>query len=108
MELILSQLGPAVAFLGLLIWLGKLYFSGGLIPKSVVEDLKANFKQQIERERIISDTWREVAIKNTETLSRISSQNERLIESQQVIEAFILSIPRRPHELSSGSGGNFE
>lgn len=108
MELLLAQLGPAAAFLGLLLWLGKLYFSGGLVSRSVVTDMQLNFKQQIERERDISDTWREVAIKNSETLSKISNQNERLLESQQVIEAFILSIPRRPRELPSGSGGNFE
>lgn len=108
MELILAQLGPAVAFLGLLLWVGKLYFSGQLVSKSTVVDMKENFNQQIAREREISDMWRQVAVNNTESLGKISSQMERLLESQQTVEAFILSIPRRPRELPSGSGGTFE
>lgn len=108
MNLSPSEIVPSVGFLGLLLWFGRLYFSGKLVPKSTVDDMKENFKQQIERERSISDAWREVAINNTKALNRISNQNERLLESQQVIEAFILSIPRRPLELPSGSGGDLK
>lgn len=108
MEVLLAQLGPAVAFLGLLLYVARLYFTGRLVPKSTIDDMKENFNQQITRERQISNDWRQVAINYNESLARISNQNERLLESQQTIEAFILSISRRPRELPSGSGGNLE
>ncbi len=91
-SVILAQAGPSVAFLGLIIWIGRLYFSGRLIPRQTVIDLKENFTQQIEREREISNNWREVAINGTSTLATLTSQNERLIEGQKTVEAFILSL----------------
>ena len=106
MEILLAQLGPAVAFLGLLLTFGTLWMKGKFYTESSVNDMKENFKQQIERERKISDDWRQVAMNNNDALAKLSSQNERLLDSQQTIEAFILSIPRRPRELESGPGGN--
>lgn len=108
MELVLAQLGPAVAFLGLLLYFGRQWIAGRFYTKLTVDDMKENFNQQILRERKISDDWRQVALNNTEAIAKLSSQMERLIESQQTIEAFILSIPRRPRELQQGSGGTYE
>lgn len=104
---LLAQAGPSVAFLGLIIWIGRLYFSGRLIPRSTVTDMKENFTQQIEREREISNNWREVALNGTTALTTLSSQNERLLEGQKTVESFILSLSQsRPRqELTSGLGG---
>lgn len=116
-SVLLAQAGPSVAFLGLLIWFGRLYFSGRLVPKSEVDRMQQNFQQQIERERQISDAWREVAANNTDTLGKLTSQTERLLEGQRTVETFILSLPRGgvgelpargARQLSQGPGGTWQ
>lgn len=107
-SVILAQLGPSAAFLGLLLWLGRLYYTGKLVPRSTVVDMQQNFAQQIAREREISDNWRSVAANNTEALRKLSYQTERLIEGQKTVEAFILSLTHvQPKiELTMGPGGS--
>lgn len=106
-SVLLAQLGPSAAFLGLLIWLGRIYYSGKLVPRSTLVDQQQNFAQQIAREREISDVWQKVATNQADVLMKLSNQNERMLEGQKTIEAFILSLaqsqPRR--ELTAGSGG---
>jgi hypothetical protein len=79
--------------------------------------MQQNFQQQIERERQISDDWREVATNNTDTLSKLTSQTDRLLEGQKTVETFILSLPRAivgdpsPREvrqLRQGPGGSWQ
>ncbi len=113
---LLAQAGPSVAFLALLIWFGRLYFTGRLIPKSEVDRLERNFQQQIERERQITDIWHEVATNNNESLGKLTGQTDRLLESQKTVETFILSLPRSdinelppgPRRLSQGPGGRWQ
>jgi hypothetical protein len=116
-SVILAQAGPSVAFLGLLIWFGRLYFTGRLVPKSEVDRMQQNFQQQIERERQISDDWREVAMNNTESLGKLTGQTDRLLEGQKTVETFILSLPRGgvgelpaigSRQLSQGPGGKWQ
>jgi len=116
-SVLLAQGGPALAFLGLLIFVGRLYYTGKLVPKSEVDRMQQNFQQQIERERQISDDWREVATNNMDSLAKLTSQTDRLLEGQKTVETFILSLPRNgvgelpslgPRRLSQGPGGTWQ
>lgn len=116
-SVLLAQLGPSAAFLGLVIWIGRLYFSGRLVPRSTVIDMKENFTQQIAREREISDNYRQSALVSNDALLKISSQSERLLEGQKTVEAFILSLPRGgvgelpapgSPQFSQGPGGTWQ
>lgn len=106
-SMLVGQLGPAAAFLGLLIWLGRLYYSGKLVPRATLIDMKENFSQQIAREREISDNWQKIASNNTEALGKLSSQVEKLSEGQRTVETFILSLSQNQSRqgLTSGTGG---
>ena len=115
-SVLLAQAGPSVAFLGLLIFIARLYFTGKLVPKSEVDRMQQNFQQQIERERQISDDWREVATNGADALVKLTNQTDRLLEGQKTVETFILSLPRGgvvdqpigPRRLSQGPGGTWQ
>lgn len=116
-SVLLAQAGPSVAFLGLLIWFGRLYFTGRLVPKSEVDRMQQNFTQQIAREREISDKWCEVATNGADALAKLTNQNDRLLDGQKTVETFILSLPRGgvgelpaigSRQLSQGPGGTWQ
>jgi hypothetical protein len=104
--MILIQGGPSAAFLGLLVFVGRLVYTGKLVPRSAVEDIKENFKQQINREREISESWHTVVTNNAGALQKMADQNEKLLEGQKTVEAIISSIPRATLQITSGLSGS--
>lgn len=90
------------ALLGLLIYAGRRIFSGDLIARKAMEDLKQNYEAQLEREKEISVSWRDAHQNLLETVSRLTQQGDRMLEGQRTIEAFILSLPRPSHATPGG------
>jgi hypothetical protein len=95
----------STALLGLVVYGARLIFQGRLVPRSTVEDVKSSCRDQVQREREIAEIQRAATIQMIEAFNTQSHQVERLVEGQETIRAFILSLPRPP-QLTSGPGGN--
>jgi hypothetical protein len=72
--------GGAVTLLGLTVWL---VFTGRLVPRSTVEDLRAD-----------RDNWRDAALAKEET-RQVEAEQSRLVldELAQTVDRFISSLP---------------
>lgn len=93
----------ATTFFGLLIFVARLYYTGKLVPRSTIDDMRLDFERQIARERELADYWRQVATNALECVDKQSSQIELLLQSQKTIEAFIISLPRPTQAMSTST-----
>lgn len=96
------------ALLGLLIYAARRIFSGDLIARKAMEDLKQNYEAQLEREKEISVSWRDAHQRLLESVTALTQQGNRMLEGQRTIEAFVLAMAHIPQDASSRLGGSSE
>jgi hypothetical protein len=93
----LWSLTPWGAILGILVFLTMAISRGWLIPKSIHERF-------VDQERVRGDEWKETALDQRAVNAEIRKQNGQLIESQQVVQAF-LRAASPPFEETKEQGG---
>ena len=94
LKILLVGSGFIGGIVGLAIYAARLIYTGKLVPRSTLEDRKADFAEQIAREREISDTYRLASENNAAALQRQSELTEKVLEEQKLIKDFILSLKR--------------
>lgn len=90
------------ALLGLLIYAGRRIISGDLVTRKAFDDLKQNYRDQLEREKEISVSWRDAHQTLLESVTKLTQQGDRMLEGQRTIEAFVLAMPRPASNASPG------
>lgn len=92
LQVALATGGLFTGVVGLLVYVARLYFSGKLVPRTSLDDMKTQYEERLKREAEISTYYRVSSEVVTTTLARQVQLTERLVEDQKLIKDFILGL----------------
>lgn len=94
LKMLLVGSGFIGGIVGLATYAARLIYTGKLVPRSALEDRKADFADQIARERLISDSYKLASENNAAALQKQAELTERVLEEQKLIKDFIMGLKR--------------
>jgi len=84
--------GLFAALIGLLVFVARLYFTGKLVPRTTLDDMRVQYEARLTREAEISSYYRINSEAVTASLARQIQLTEKLVEEQQTIKEFIFGL----------------
>lgn len=110
LKLILISSGFLGGVVGLLLYVARLIFSGKYYPASWIAEQRAHYIEQLQREREISENYRQSAGNFIIALDKQREQFEKVLEGQEFVKDFVVALKqamdsdRGPKSLPRGRG----
>lgn len=92
LKLILISSGFLGGIVGLLVYVARLIFSGKYYPATWIAEQRAHYIEQLDREREISENYRQSASNFTIALDRQRDQLEKVLEGQEFVKDFVVAL----------------
>lgn len=87
--------GGAVA---ILVWVFRKVIAGGLVARSVLEDVRKDRDERIADAQETSHLWQAALIESEKARMVHSGQVNQLLETGRIAEALLRSLPTHPHD----------
>lgn len=96
--------GGAVGILSLVVWM---IYTGRLVSRSVLDDVRKDRDDRLAEMRGITRTWQDAYIASEAARQVSAGQVNQLLEIGRIAEALLRAMPHHENrELTAGPGGN--
>lgn len=99
--------GGAVGILAIVVWM---VYTGKLVSRSVLDDVRKDRDDRLNDMRGITQTWQQAYITSEAARQEALRQVSQLLEIGRIAEALLRAMPhpetREAREISTGPGGN--